>query len=144
MSLDLGTAVRSTSRRSARPSEQKTPFLSRLPVVATVLVFFLVSMDNILKGDGGFQPEPQVEAAAAEVSVMVAAEMLKQYRRDHGELPPSLSAVGLSEERYRYQRGRDGDFVLEATTGTQSVRYDSSEGPVELVRAMASQAGGQR
>ena len=129
---------------STSPGERKTPFLTRPPVIVTVLVLFLASMNHLLKGDEGFQPEPQVEAAAAEVSVMVAAEMVKQYRRDHGELPPSLSAVGLSEERYKYQRGRDGDFLLEATTGTQSVRYNTSEGPVELVRAMASQSGGQR
>lgn len=144
MSLDVGTAVRSTSRSSARPSERKTPFLTRPPVMVTVLVLFLASMNHLLKGDKGVQPEPQVEAAAAEVSVMVAAEMVRQYRRDHGELPPSLSAVGLSEERYKYQRGRDGDFVLEATTGTQSVGYNSSEGPVDFVRAMALQSGGGR
>ena len=144
MSLDVGTAVRSTSRSSARPGEQKTPFLTRPPVIVTVLVLFLASMNHLLKGDEGDQSEPQVEAAAAEVSVMVAAEMVSQYRRDHGELPPSISAVGLSEDRYRYQRGRDGDFVLEATTGTQSVRYNSSEGPADFVRAMASQTGGRK
>jgi hypothetical protein len=138
MSAAVGGAMRGRPRRYTRPSKPKTPLLTQRRVVVGVLVLFGAVMANTLLRADGVQPAPEVEGAGAEFSLLFAAEVVKQYRDVHGALPPSLSTVGLSEERYRYAPGRDGSFELGAADGTRSLRYDSSQGTAAILRAMTT------
>jgi hypothetical protein len=125
-------------------SKPKTPFLAQRRVVVTVVVLFAALMANTLRRGDGVQPAPEVEEAAVEFSLLFAAEAVKQYRDEHGVLPSSLSAVGLSDERYQYRPGRDGSFELASADGSQSLRHDGSESTVDILRAMTTSPGGGR
>ena len=97
-----------------------------------------------VRGRSAVQPSPRVEAATAQVSVMLAAEIVKEYRDEHGALPQSLAAAGLSGAEYEYEPGPDGRFELGATLGTQSARYDSAEDPAGVLRSRGLLSGAAR
>ena len=145
---DYLDAVRGVMERAAEVEdakgsvvEAKTPILARRPVVITVTVVFIAAMFFNLRGRRSLEAAPEAEAAAAHMSVMNAQQVVHTYQQEHGELPQTLAKVGLAPDQFEYRRGPDGHFELVTTLGTGSVRYDSREGPEDLLRSMGLDPG---
>lgn len=147
MGVVVGRATGSARRHSVEPVRPRTPFLARRPVVAAVILAFGVTVAQTIEDEVVVEPAPAVGEAGAAFSLVFAAELIKEHRREHGVLPPDLAAVGLSEAQYRYWPNRDGSFELGAGSGGELVRFDPagrSQGAEDLLRIMTSSSEGER
>ncbi len=113
----------------------KRPVLTRPPVIIGVVVVFAGTMFfNFGSGRRRADISPAAAEASAQVSVMIATQVVEQYREENGELPESLEDLGLEADQFEYRRDEEGYYELGNAVEGSSVRYDSRMGPASLLR----------
>lgn len=108
--------------------------LTRAPlVVALSVAFSAVVVWNVRVWSPAPDPLPApVQERALGISLLVATQMVEQYREDRGVLPETLEEAGIPPAAFTYRR--DGDeYELFASEGGVTVRYDSLDGPRSLL-----------
>ncbi len=118
-------------------SAPREPLLQRTPVVLTVFVTFVgVMVFNVwlARSPRRLASGQAAAEATAQISVMIASQVVEAYANEHGEPPASLGDVGLPEGQY----GPDGEYQLSVEVGNASVAYDSRTGPVGLLQQLVA------
>jgi hypothetical protein len=102
--LERAAEIEGAAAEHATPSE---PFLHRTPIVLTVFVTFVgvIGFNVWLTRRPQVPPvPPRVEEATAQVSAMIATQVVETFQEENEKLPDSLDELGLPEEQFDYVR----------------------------------------
>lgn len=122
-------------RREAPPP----PAATRAPVFLAVLALFAVV---VIWNVRAWSPEPEplprpIQETALEISLLMATQMVEQYRQETGRLPTSLEEAGVPEDAFTYRLQGDS-YELFASEGGVTVRYDSVDGAEALLERLGA------
>jgi hypothetical protein len=138
---DVLDRVAESNASEEAASTPKEPLLHRTPVVLTVFVTFVgVMVFNVwlARDPRRLASARSAEEATAQMSVMIASQVVDAYEQEHGEPPASLRDIGLPDGQYEYNVGPDGEYKLSVEVGNASVSYDSRTGPVGLLQQLVA------
>lgn len=85
---------------------------------------------------------PSVTTAGMRMEMFLAAQRVRQYRRDHGRLPGSLEAAGVHEAWIGYTVTGDSTFALTGSADSNSITYASTMADSSFIREAKTLRGG--
>lgn len=138
--LDHAARVDQSNGPSVAP---KPSLLTRPPVVGVVFLAFAATVWlNVRRARQEIPELPPADAVvSAEVTTMMASELVRRHQEEHGSLPASLADVGLDAGQFDYRPGTDGHFELSARVGESEAAFDSRAGPAGRLRDLGVPLG---
>ncbi|MFQ5537276.1 MAG: hypothetical protein ACE5GJ_07465 [Gemmatimonadota bacterium] len=81
---------------------------------------------------------PERAEATAQVTTVIAAQIIEAHVREHGRPPASLAEVGLDPGQFAYRVTPDGSYELVSRVDGAAARFDSREGPAAILRELGA------
>jgi hypothetical protein len=106
---------------------------SRIVVTLLGLSIFAVGIYILaIRPTWFFTPPPppesvQIQEASVRLMLVREASRVRQYRAEHGKLPPTLEETGSSVANVNYTAQGDSAFRLVTTWGEQTIALSSSD-----------------
>jgi len=128
------SAVREAADVSQAEESDKPFFLQVGLLVAGTFFFYLLFFSPAWIAPTASDP---ISAEATEdglrLAIYTTASQIEEFRSQQGRLPRSMEELSLSREGVTYERVDAETFVVLATTGDTTLRYESTEPLDEFV-----------
>ena len=112
----------------------------------TALVVLLIAAGTVLAlqpvwlvGPGLPEETPAIRTASAELALVDAVARVRSYTAQHGRLPATLDAAGVTNQAIRFTSLGSQDFEVSLPSGDSLIRLRPSS-PIESIAAGAIRA----